>query len=112
MSKLVRPSIPRCSKSLPQPRIVSFVEQKGFGDVPILRRYRRPLLLRLERTHRPTLEDHVHRSTRLGSSRSLEDWYKTREVVHFLFAGRGGPRPHRAMMIKLAAERSKTAHGD
>jgi hypothetical protein len=36
-----------------------------------LRRYRRPLLLRLEHTHRPTLEDYVHRATRLGSSRSL-----------------------------------------
>ena len=40
-------------------------------DLQILRRYRRPLLLRLEHTHRPTLEDHVHRATRLGSSRSL-----------------------------------------
>src|SRR5262249_55808289 len=37
----------------------------------ILRRYRRPLLLRLEHTHRPP-EDHVHRPTRLGSSRSLK----------------------------------------
>src|SRR5207245_9771221 len=40
-------------------------------DVQILRRYRRPLLLRLEHTHRPTLEDYVHRATPLGSSRSL-----------------------------------------
>src|SRR5262245_8399748 len=40
-------------------------------DFQILRRYRRPLLLRLEHTHRPTLEDNVHRATRLGSSRSL-----------------------------------------
>src|SRR5262244_3246361 len=40
-------------------------------DCQILRRYRRPLLLRLEHTHRPTLEDYVHRATRLGSSRSL-----------------------------------------
>jgi transposase len=38
----------------------------------ILRRYRRPLLLRLEHAHRPALEDHVHRPTRLGSSRSLK----------------------------------------
>src|SRR2546427_8304779 len=38
----------------------------------ILRRYRRPLLLRLEHTHRPALENHVHRATRLGSSRSLK----------------------------------------
>src|SRR5262252_5971377 len=40
-------------------------------DFQILRRYRRPLLLCLEHTHRPTLEDYVHRATRLGSSRSL-----------------------------------------
>src|SRR5262245_10979261 len=40
-------------------------------DFQILRRYRRPLLLRLEHTYRPTLEDYVHRATRLGSSRSL-----------------------------------------
>src|SRR5262245_30619107 len=40
-------------------------------DFQILRRYRRSLLLRLEHTHRPTLEDYVHRATRLGSSRSL-----------------------------------------
>src|SRR5262249_21454898 len=40
-------------------------------DFQILRRYRRPLLLRLEHTHRPTLADYVHRATRLGSSRSL-----------------------------------------
>src|SRR5438105_1588159 len=40
-------------------------------DFQILRRYRQPLLLRLEHTHRPTLEDYVHRATRLGSSRSL-----------------------------------------
>src|SRR6516225_4835008 len=37
-------------------------------DFQILRRYRRPLLLRLEHTHRPTLEDYVHRATRLGSN--------------------------------------------
>src|SRR6516225_5494869 len=40
-------------------------------DFQILRRYRRPLLLRLEHTHRPTLEGYVHRATRLGRSRSL-----------------------------------------
>src|SRR5207253_10936665 len=40
-------------------------------DFQILRRYRQPLLLRLEHTHRPALEDYVHRATRLGSSRSL-----------------------------------------
>src|SRR5215468_1685686 len=33
----------------------------------ILRRYRRPLLLCLEYPDRPTLEDHVHCSARLGN---------------------------------------------
>src|SRR6478672_5750977 len=42
-------------------------------DLQILRRYRRPLLLRLEHTHRPALENHVHRATRLGSSRRADD---------------------------------------
>ena len=37
----------------------------------ILRRHRRPLLLRLEHAHRSALENHVHRSPRLGSRRSL-----------------------------------------
>ena len=32
----------------------------------ILRRYRRPLLLRLEHPHRSALENHVHRTPRLG----------------------------------------------
>src|SRR5207245_2158037 len=35
-------------------------------DLQIIRRYRRPLLLRLEHAHRSTLEDHVHRAPRLG----------------------------------------------
>ena len=37
----------------------------------ILRRNRRSLLLRLEYAHRSTVENHVHRSPRLGSRRSL-----------------------------------------
>src|SRR5258705_6878887 len=37
----------------------------------ILRRYRRPLLLCLEYTDRPTLEDHVHCSARLGNRASV-----------------------------------------
>ena len=41
------------------------------SDFQILRRYHRPLPLRLEHTHRPTMEEHVHRATRWGSSRSL-----------------------------------------
>src|SRR5216683_6907407 len=36
----------------------------------ILRRYRRPLLLCLEYADRPTLEDHVHCSARLGNRAS------------------------------------------
>src|SRR5215813_12602397 len=37
----------------------------------ILRRYRRPLLLCLEYADRPTLEDHVYRSARLGNRASV-----------------------------------------
>src|SRR6516164_10115622 len=37
----------------------------------ILRRHRRPLLLRLEHPHRPTVEDHVNRAPRLGLHRSI-----------------------------------------
>src|SRR5437870_2291979 len=40
-------------------------------NFPILRRYRRSLLLRLEYAHRSAVENHVHRSSRLGSRRSL-----------------------------------------
>src|SRR5262249_9361781 len=40
-------------------------------ELQIFRRHRRPLLLRLKHNHRPTLEDYVHRATRLGSSQSL-----------------------------------------
>ena len=36
-----------------------------------LRRYRRPLLLRLEHAHRSAVEDHVHRPARLGNRRSI-----------------------------------------
>src|SRR6266404_3314867 len=57
-------------------------------DLQILRRYRRPLLLRLEHTHRPTLEDYVHRATRLGSSRSLN----LRIGIRPPLPRRGGPR--------------------
>src|SRR5262245_27895592 len=37
----------------------------------ILRRYRRPLLLCLEHSDQPTLEDHVHCSARLGNRASF-----------------------------------------
>ena len=41
----------------------------------ILRRNRRSLLLRLEYAHRSTVENHVHRSPRLGSRRThCEGW--------------------------------------
>src|SRR3989441_1761898 len=40
-------------------------------NFPILRRYRRSLLLRLEHAHRSAVENHVHRPPRLGSRRSL-----------------------------------------
>src|SRR5262249_1657137 len=40
-------------------------------DFQILRRYRRPLLLRLEHTHRTTLQDHPHPPTELGRIQSL-----------------------------------------
>src|ERR1700752_542319 len=40
-------------------------------NLQILRRHRRPLLLRLEHTHRPAVEDHVNCATRLGSRRLL-----------------------------------------
>src|SRR5262249_43647577 len=53
-------------------------------DFQILRRYRRPLLLRLEHTHRPALEDYVHRATRLGSSRSLNLRIGINAVEHLL----------------------------
>src|SRR5262249_13620474 len=39
-------------------------------DLQILRRHRRPLLLRLEHPHRSAVEDHVHRPTRLDDRRS------------------------------------------
>src|SRR5262249_16261802 len=40
-------------------------------DFQIVGRYGGPVVVRLEHTHRPALEDYVHRATRLGSSRSL-----------------------------------------
>src|SRR5258708_36425179 len=63
-------------------------------DFQILRRYRQPLLLRLEHTHRPTLEDYVHRATRLGSSRSLN----LRIGINSLLAGNLGWRQVRSRL--------------
>src|SRR6516164_7878826 len=67
------PLPPRAPELNGQENIWQFMRQNWLSnlDFQILRRYRRPLLLRLEHTHRPTLEDYVHRATRLGSSRSL-----------------------------------------
>jgi hypothetical protein len=39
------------------------------SDLQILRRYRRPLLLRLEHSHRSAMEGRVHRAPRLGHRR-------------------------------------------
>src|SRR6266446_443939 len=41
------------------------------SHLQILRRYRRPLLLCLEYADRPTLENHVHCSARLGNRASV-----------------------------------------
>src|SRR5207253_3750666 len=47
-------------------------------DIPVLRRYPRPLLPRLEQAGRPALDDHVHRLARLGASVLIsESWYYT-----------------------------------
>jgi hypothetical protein len=66
------------TKVTPGAHAILVLDQAGWhgakstgGPEQHLARYRRPLLLRLEHTHRPTLENHVHRATRLGSSRSL-----------------------------------------
>ena len=40
-------------------------------NLQILRRHRRSLLLRLERPHQSALENHVHRTPRLGRRRSV-----------------------------------------
>ena len=45
-------------------------------DLQILRRHRRPLLQRMEQTHRSTLADHVHRDARLELPVLIsESWY-------------------------------------
>jgi len=42
-------------------------------DIPVLRRYPRPLLPRLEQAGRPALDHHVHRLARLGASVLISD---------------------------------------
>jgi hypothetical protein len=48
------------------PRAPELNGQENVWQFMRLRRYRRPLLLRLEHAHRSALEDHVHRAPRLG----------------------------------------------
>src|SRR6266516_6620900 len=62
-------SVPR---SLQRPGRASHAPELAFEPhLQILRRHRRPLLLRLEHPHRSAVEDHVHCLPRLGSRRSL-----------------------------------------
>ena len=47
-------------------------------NIQILQRHRRPLMLCMEPTHRPALEDHVNRTARLGAPMILfGNWYNT-----------------------------------
>src|ERR1035437_3988047 len=49
----------------------------------ILRRYRRSLLLRLEYARRPTLENHVHRITPVGTWVLInETWYYSKPIEY------------------------------
>ncbi len=46
-------------------------------NIQILQRHRRPLMLCMEPTHRPALEDHVNRTARLGAPMILfGNWYE------------------------------------
>jgi hypothetical protein len=64
---------PRAPELNGQENVWQFMRQKLVvkPDLQILRRYRRPLLLRLEHPHRSALEDHVHRASRVGQRRLL-----------------------------------------
>src|SRR4051794_6168339 len=49
--------------------------------VRLLRRHRRPLLLRVEPPHRPALDHHVHRPPRLGQCMMISaGWYKIHRI--------------------------------
>ena len=66
------PLPPRAPELDPQENIWQFMRANWLSNrFQILRRNRRPLLLRVEHAHRSTLENHVHRSPRLGSRRSI-----------------------------------------
>jgi|SRR6516164_6631690 hypothetical protein len=58
-------------KDAAQARRLLAIELAVKPDLQILRRHRRSLLLRLEYTHRPAVEDNVHRPTRLDDRRLL-----------------------------------------
>jgi hypothetical protein len=47
----------------------------------ILRRYRRPLLLRLEHAYRSAMENNVHRPIGPTKVTQPEDWYKTSSPI-------------------------------
>src|SRR6516225_9887015 len=50
----------------------------------ILRRHRRSLLLRLEHPHRPAVQDHVNRASRLGLHRSIILRIGIKELHHLV----------------------------
>jgi len=58
-------------------------------NIQILQRHRRPLMLCMEPTHRPALEDHVNRTARLGAPMILfGNWYKQPFRQSFAFCGK------------------------
>ena len=67
------PLPPRSPELNPQENIWQFMRGELAVEpcLQILRRHRRPLLLRLERPHRPALENNVDHPPRLGTRRSL-----------------------------------------
>src|SRR5262249_31438503 len=66
-------SPPRPPELNGQENVWQFMRQNWLSkpNFQILRRHRRSLLLRLEHAHRSAMENHVHRTPRLGSRRSL-----------------------------------------
>jgi hypothetical protein len=67
------PLPPRSPELNGQENVWQFVRQNWLSNrgVPMLRRHRRPLLRCLERSRQPALEDHVSRTTLMGSRRSI-----------------------------------------
>ena len=62
------PLPPRAPELNPQENIWQFMRANWLSNRIFKSLNRRPLLLRLEHAHRSTLENHVHRSPRLGST--------------------------------------------